>query len=120
MYNQKNKNNLYKNLFFIGTIKDYITGFFLSLILTVIPFIIYFNKNNNFLNLNLIKFIILSCAILQIIIHMIYFLHMNIKSENGWIILSFIFTLILIIIMFFGSIWVMYHLNHNMMPNMKN
>ncbi|BCG49600.1 cytochrome o ubiquinol oxidase subunit IV [Candidatus Profftella armatura (Diaphorina cf. continua)] len=118
MYTKKYKNNFYKDTFFFGTIKDYIIGFFLSLILTVIPFIISFNKNNNFLNVNIIKFIILSCAILQIIIHMIYFLHMNIKSENGWIILSFIFTLILIVIMFFGSIWVMYHLNHNMMPNM--
>jgi cytochrome o ubiquinol oxidase operon protein cyoD len=47
---------------------------------------------------------------------MIYFLHMNTKSEGGWTFLALLFTLILVVITLVGSIWVMYHLNQNMMP----
>jgi cytochrome o ubiquinol oxidase operon protein cyoD len=47
---------------------------------------------------------------------MIYFLHMDTKVEQGWSMLAMLFTLMLLIIMLSGSIWVMYHLDHNMMP----
>ena len=55
---------------------------------------------------------------MQIVVHMIYFLHMNTKSEGGWTMMALIFTLILVVIVLTGSIWVMYHLNANMMPSM--
>jgi cytochrome o ubiquinol oxidase operon protein cyoD len=47
---------------------------------------------------------------------MIYFLHMNTKSEGGWNMLALIFTMVLVVITLSGSIWIMYHLNNNMMP----
>ena len=53
---------------------------------------------------------------MQIVVHMIYFLHMNTKSEGGWSMMALIFTIILVVIMLSGSLWVMYHLNTNMMP----
>ena len=52
----------------------------------------------------------------QIIVHMIYFLHMSPKAENGWSMMALIFTIILVVIALSGSLWVMYHLNANMMP----
>jgi cytochrome o ubiquinol oxidase operon protein cyoD len=51
---------------------------------------------------------------------MVYFLHMNTKSEGGWTVLALIFTTMLVVIMLSGSIWVMYHLNTNMMPGMMS
>ena len=60
--------------------------------------------------------IILGLGVVQIVVHMIYFLHMNTKSEGGWTVLALIFTLTLVVITLTGSIWVMYHLNTNMMP----
>ena len=48
---------------------------------------------------------------MQIVVHMIYFLHMNAKSEGGWTMLALIFTLVLVVITLSGSMWVMYHLN---------
>ena len=47
---------------------------------------------------------------------MVYFLHMNTKSEGGWSFLALMFTMVLLGITLSGSIWVMYHLNTNMMP----
>jgi cytochrome o ubiquinol oxidase operon protein cyoD len=47
---------------------------------------------------------------------MIYFLHMNTRSEGGWTMMAAIFTIIVVVIALSGSLWVMYHLNTNMMP----
>jgi cytochrome o ubiquinol oxidase operon protein cyoD len=63
-------------------------------------------------------FVILAFAAVQIVVHMIYFLHMNTRSEGGWSMLALIFTVVLVFIVLTGSIWVMYHLDHNMMPGM--
>jgi hypothetical protein len=38
------------------------------------------------------------------------------KAEGGWNMLALIFTLVLVTIALSGSMWVMYHLNNNMMP----
>ena len=56
---------------------------------------------------------------MQIVVHMSYFLHMDAKGEGGWNLLALIFTLVLVVITLAGSIWVMYHLNVNMMPAMS-
>jgi cytochrome o ubiquinol oxidase operon protein cyoD len=43
---------------------------------------------------------------------------MNTKSEGGWTMLALIFTVVLVFIVLSGSLWVMYNLDHNMMPGM--
>jgi cytochrome o ubiquinol oxidase operon protein cyoD len=48
---------------------------------------------------------------------MVYFLHMNTRAEDGWSILALVFTLILVVIALVGSLWIIYHLNANMMPS---
>ena len=60
--------------------------------------------------------IVLVLAAVQIVVHMVYFLHMNTRSENGWTMLALIFTVIMVVIALTGSLWVMHHLNVNMMP----
>ncbi|MOA51481.1 Cytochrome bo(3) ubiquinol oxidase subunit 4 [compost metagenome] len=60
--------------------------------------------------------IITAFAVVQIVVHMIFFLHMNHKSEGGWNMLALIFTIVVVVIAVAGSVWVMYHLNVNMMP----
>jgi cytochrome o ubiquinol oxidase operon protein cyoD len=55
-------------------------------------------------------------AAVQIVVHMIYFLHMTGKSEGGWTIMALIFTVVMIGIAFRGTLWVMYHLSTNLMP----
>ena len=60
--------------------------------------------------------VILGFAAVQIVVHMVYFLHMNTKSEGGWNLVALVFTAVLVIIVLSGSLWVMHHLNTNMMP----
>jgi cytochrome o ubiquinol oxidase operon protein cyoD len=97
-----------------STLKGYLTGFVLSVILTAIPFWLVMGKV--FDRPGVTAFVILAFAAVQIVVHMIYFLHMNTKSEGGWSLLALIFTIVLVVIALSGSLWVMYHLNHNMMP----
>jgi cytochrome o ubiquinol oxidase operon protein cyoD len=47
---------------------------------------------------------------------MVYFLHMNRRSEGGWTLMALLFTLLLVGIVLSGSLWVMHHLDTNMMP----
>jgi cytochrome o ubiquinol oxidase operon protein cyoD len=99
-----------------GSLKSYFTGFLLSVILTAIPFWLVIGKV--FEKSSTTGLVVLGFAAVQIVVHMIYFLHMNTKSESGWSMLALIFTVMLVVIMLSGSIWVMYHLDHNMMPGM--
>jgi cytochrome o ubiquinol oxidase subunit IV len=100
-----------------GSLKTYAIGFVLSVILTAIPFFLVMNKS--FDNSSTTAFVILAFAAVQMVVHMVYFLHMNTRVEDGWSMLALVFTLVLVIITLSGSIWVMYHLNTNMMPGMS-
>jgi len=105
-----------------STFKGYMTGFVLAVILTAIPFWLVMAKV--FDKPNTTALVILAFAVVQIVVHMVYFLHMDAKSEGGWNMLALIFTLVLVVITLAGSLWVMYHMNTNMMPHsmhdMKN
>ena len=101
-----------------GSLKDYAIGFILSVILTAIPFWLVMAKV--FDKSSTTAAVILAFAAVQVVVHMVYFLHMNGKAEGGWSMLATMFTLVLLIIVLAGSIWVMYHMNVNMMPSMGN
>ena len=96
-----------------GSFKTYMIGFLLSVVLTAIPFWLVMTGA---LPAAMTGLIITAFAVVQIIVHMIFFLHMNHKSEGGWNMLALIFTIVVVVIAVAGSVWVMYHLNVNMMP----
>lgn len=96
-----------------ASMRDYIIGFLLSVILTAIPFWLVMTMP---LSPGTTGAIIMGFAVVQIVVHMIFFLHMTPKAEGGWSLTSLIFTVIVVVIMLAGSLWVMHHLNTNMMP----
>ena len=97
-----------------GSFKSYMIGFILSVILTAIPFWLVME---DVLASKQATIIIISVfALMQIVVHMIFFLHMNYKSEQGWILMALIFTAIITVIAIVGSLWVMFHMNVHMMP----
>ncbi|WP_116439340.1 cytochrome o ubiquinol oxidase subunit IV, partial [Klebsiella pneumoniae] len=54
-------------------------------------------------------------AVIQVIVHLVYFLHMNTSSEERWNLVALLFTAMIIGIVVVGSLWIMYNLNINMM-----
>ena len=102
-----------------STLRGYVTGFVLSVILTAIPFWLVMSGT---LDKQVTAIVIMLFAAVQIVVHMIYFLHLDTKSEEGWNMMALIFTIVMVVIGLTGSLWVMYHLNTNMMPvhDMRN
>ena len=99
-----------------GSLRGYLIGFFLSVILTAVPFWLVMDGVID--NKQATAVIIMAFAAVQIVVHMVFFLHMTPASEGGWSMLALIFTVILVVIVLSGSLWVMYHLNANMMPGL--
>ncbi|MBZ9813464.1 cytochrome o ubiquinol oxidase subunit IV [Mesorhizobium sp. CA7] len=99
-----------------GSLRGYLIGFVLSVILTAIPFWMVMTGAMD--NKQAAAVIIMAFAVVQIVVHMVFFLHMNPASEGGWSMLALIFTVVLVVIVLSGSLWVMYHLNANMMPGL--
>jgi cytochrome o ubiquinol oxidase operon protein cyoD len=59
--------------------------------------------------------VILVCAVAQVLVQLVFFLHMNTSSEQLWNTTSAVFVVVLVAILIVGSIWIMAHLNHNML-----
>ncbi|MGF0540113.1 cytochrome o ubiquinol oxidase subunit IV [Agrobacterium sp. ES01] len=97
-----------------GSFKSYMTGFVLSVILTAIPF--WLVMGEVFASSTLTATLVMAFALVQIVVHMVYFLHLDTKSEGGWNMMALMFTVVLVLIGLTGSLWVMHHLNTNMMP----
>lgn len=92
---------------------DYTKGFIASLVLTIIPF--YFTWSGGLPHSTLYP-IMFSCAIVQVVVHFVYFLHMEVKTDKGqWNFVALVFTSIVVSVLIGGSLWIMYNLNLNMM-----
>ncbi|WP_150290369.1 cytochrome o ubiquinol oxidase subunit IV [Sphingobium estronivorans] len=98
-----------------GSFGSYMIGFGLSVILTAIPFWLVMTGVLN--DPQLTGVVIMGFAAVQMVVHMIYFLHMNTRLEGGWSFMALMLTIVLVVIVLSGSLWVMYHLNNNMMPH---
>ena len=55
-------------------------------------------------------------AFAQIGVHLVFFLHLGSGSDNTNNILALAFGVLIVALVIAGSLWIMNHLNHNMMP----
>lgn len=94
-----------------------IIGYVLSLILTFIAFALIAYPNLFPFSMPAITAILLILAALQSAAQSIFFL--NVLSEKGprWNLIVFTSTLSIILIIVIGAIWIMHHLDYNMMPH---
>lgn len=96
-----------------GTRRDYTIGFLLSVVLTAVPFWLVMSAT---LSPTVTAVLVTLFAVIQIMVHTVFFLHVDTKSEGGWTLVALVFTAIIVLIVIFGSLWIMYHLHGNMMP----
>jgi len=99
-----------------GSMRSYMIGFGLSVVLTAIPF--WLVMSDVLGNATWTSVIIIASAAAQILVHTICFLHVNTQAEGGWTLVAYVFTGVILLITIAGSLWIMYHLNTNMMPGM--
>ena len=99
-----------------GSRNSYVIGFVASVVLTAIPF--WLVMSDVLGNAAATSALVILCAVIQILVHTFCFLHVNTQAEGGWTMLAYIFTAVILLITIAGSLWIMYHLNSNMMPGM--
>ncbi len=98
-----------------GSAKSYLIGFVAAAVLTAIPFAL---TMLHILPAATLVPVIVGIGVVQILVHLVFFLHMNTSSSQVWNNAAFVFAVLIVGILIVGSLWVMYHLNVNMMPGM--
>lgn len=98
-----------------GSYRSYLIGFLLSVVLTAIPFWLVMTGA---LSAPVTAGVVVLLAVAQILVHTVFFLHVNTRSEGGWTLVALVFTAVMVLIVILGSLWIMFHLHGNMMPVM--
>lgn len=101
-----------------GSMGQLMTGFVLAAILTIIPFALVMSEVE--MNRTLLIGIVMVLAAVQIVVHLVYFLHVNRHAEQGWTVAGTLLSVIILAIIIVGSLWVMHNMNVNMMPEMDH
>lgn len=96
-----------------GNYKSYAIGFALSVILTVIPFAMVMSGD---VSRQVALVTMLVMGVVQVVVHLVCFLHMNTSSEGRWNLLAFLFTVLIIIMLVGLAIWIMVNADMLMMP----
>jgi cytochrome o ubiquinol oxidase subunit IV len=96
-----------------GSTKSYIVGFILSLMLT---FAAYFLVTGQILDRGLLIAVLLTLGLIQLIVQLFFFLHLGQEKKPRWNLVFFLLTTMTILTVVIGALWIMEHLNYNMMP----
>ena len=94
--------------------QPYLKGFVLALLLTGVPFgLVWAELLPRFTTLVVIAVL----AVVQVVVHLRYFLHIDVRSAPRGNLLALGFAVVLIFLMVGGTLWIMLDLNARMMPN---
>ena len=91
----------------------YATGLGLSVLLTATSFFI---AGTDLVWQPSIPVALVVLAIAQMGVHLVFFLHITTGADNTNNVLALAFGLLIVVLVIGGSLWIMSHLNHNMMP----
>ena len=93
----------------------YLTGFVVSVILTLVSFNLVMHPH--FSSLDLYTSIAVF-ALALLFVQSVCFLRLNAKSsDDKWNLVAFFFTIFIICLVVTGSLWIMYNLNYNMVSH---
>ncbi|WP_430460172.1 cytochrome o ubiquinol oxidase subunit IV [Thalassolituus sp. LLYu03] len=94
-------------------VKPYVIGFILAVILTVIPFWLVME---HVLDKTATLWTIVGFAVVQLVVHLKYFLHLTFTTEDGRLsTFTFLFSALIIVLVVGLSVWIIYASNAMMM-----
>ena len=99
-----------------GTVRAYLIGLTASLLLTGIAFLLVLNQ---WLPEDLIFYALTALALVQAVVQLLFFLHVGQEAKPRWETLVFYFMLLVLLIIGFGSLWIMQDLNKRVMAGMN-
>jgi cytochrome o ubiquinol oxidase operon protein cyoD len=94
-------------------IEVYLIGLGLAALLTAASFAVVYS---HFIWGPAIPVMLGVLAVAQIGVHLVFFLHLTTAPDNTNNVLALAFGVLIIILLIGGSLWIMDHLNHNMLP----
>ena len=96
-----------------GSLRGYIIGYVSAIALTIAAFTVATSTGMAPFSIEAALAVL---AIAQMLVHLIFFLHINTAPVQKTNIMAFTATMLIIAIVVIGSIWIMGHLNRNMVP----
>lgn len=87
-----------------GSLKSYVIGFILSIVLTIIPLVLVMN---NMLSKTALMVTIMVMAILQFVIQLFFFMHVREGEKPRYNVQTLILGLVIVFTIVAGSIWIM-------------
>lgn len=103
-----------------SAIKRYVIGFVMSIALTLLAFMLVFqhiNSHHAYPTHETIIIAIIGFAVTQLIVQMVFFLHLGQERRPRWNLNIFLMMLIMLGIIVFGSLWIMDNLSYHMMSS---
>ncbi len=100
-----------------STLRSYVTGFILSISLTLAAYLLV---ERHQLSSRLLIFAVISLALLQFLVQLLFFLRLGTETKPRWKLLVFLFMVAIVCILVFGSLWIMSNLNYRMTPKQVN
>jgi cytochrome o ubiquinol oxidase operon protein cyoD len=94
-------------------IESYLIGLGLAALLTVVSFFI---TRTTLVWQPSIPVALAVLAIAQMGVHLVFFLHITTGPDNVNNVMALAFGVLIVFLVIAGSLWIMAHMNHNMMP----
>jgi cytochrome o ubiquinol oxidase subunit IV len=91
---------------------SYVVGFILSAALTMTAYALV---TGQVLEGWALTYTLIGLALVQTLVQLLFFLHLRDESEPRWKLLVFDFMLLIVVILVFGTLWIMNNLEHHMM-----
>jgi cytochrome o ubiquinol oxidase operon protein cyoD len=95
-----------------GSLSGYFTGFVLAVLLTAASFGLVMRGA---LPPQSAMIALAVLAFAQIVVHLVFFLHLNTSSGQRWNVMALCYTAVASIILIGGTVWVMHNVSMNMM-----
>jgi cytochrome o ubiquinol oxidase operon protein cyoD len=99
-----------------GTLRSYLTGFVLAVLLTGLAFGLVMSHA---LPTSTTFTIIFVAAAVQMLVHLRSFLHLDASSAQRWNLAALAFTVVIIVLVVGGSVWIMFNLRGRMMAETR-
>lgn len=102
---------------------SYFVGFFLSAILTLLAYnlvLIHITSTHESISHEVLIPLIMGIALLQMIVQLIFFLHLLEEKGPRWNLVIFVMTASTFFMVVVASIWIMNNLNYRMTPRQVN
>lgn len=87
-----------------GSLKSYVIGFVLSIVLTILPLVVVMN---DMMDRTPTLIFILIMAVLQFVVQLFFFMHLREEKKPRYNVMALIFGIVILITVVAGSIWIM-------------